>query len=647
MTPSETRPRTSLRVSRALLRVKPDRRLVQEQNLWPVEDPSREVQLLLHSPGELFHPAVGGIRKSDSLQDLIDPTLTKLDGNAEEVGEVSQILAGAHPIVEAPLPAEDEPDPRSDRLRTARHVNAEDSRLPFRGKQQGREDLGERGLPGPVRSQQPEQFALLDGEVHTVQRHRPDLLLEEEALPRLEHASDPAGLDRRFAHAALQLRTRPKMRCAQPAGPAPNWPNISLLSRCPVSSLAGPVKRLINCRGLGLPGGEGPCLADKIRDGRVAGRLILYIETPARRDEVAPCRRQPRGRRASPLPRAQGIPAKELPKVYRTMMLARLMDERCLSLQRQGRIGFYVPLQGQEGAQVGCAWALDPGRLAVSCISGTWRRPRPGLSLRGLFDQFIGNSGDVLKGRQMPNHYGSREHRFVTASSPVGTQISHAVGAAMAAQRKHDPIVTVTFFGDGTTSSNDFHAGLNFAGVFQTPTIFFCQNNQWAISMPRERQTHSKTLAMKAAAYGIEGIVVDGEDVHAVYRAVRDARARALGGKGPTLIEAQVYRLGPHSTSDDPKRYRTDAELAEWKARDSVARVRAELIASGPLSEETDAKLVESLKVEISAALKDAEATAPVEPTTLFDDVFESRTPRLEEERAQFSKWLAEGVLKQ
>ncbi|MCI4358282.1 MAG: thiamine pyrophosphate-dependent enzyme [Thermoplasmata archaeon] len=348
----------------------------------------------------------------------------------------------------------------------------------------------------------------------------------------------------------------------------------------------------------------------------------------------------------SPPSDAGGIPPEDLPKVYRAMLLARLMDERCLSLQRQGRIGFYVPLQGQEGAQVACAWALDPSdwlfpayrELAVALVRG--------LPLVSLFDQFIGNAGDVLKGRQMPNHYGAREYRFVTASSPVGTQIIHAVGAAMAAQRKKERIVTVTFFGDGTTSSNDFHSGLNFAGVFQAPTIFFCQNNQWAISMPRERQTRSKTLAMKASAYGIEGVVVDGEDVHAVYRAVRDARRKAIAGGGPTLIEAQVYRLGPHSTSDDPKRYRTDAELAEWKARDSVGRVRQELLTSGGLTEESEAKLLESLRAEIAMALKEAEGTAPIDPSTLFDDVFERPTPRLDEERAEFSKFLTEGVLK-
>jgi pyruvate dehydrogenase E1 component alpha subunit len=336
----------------------------------------------------------------------------------------------------------------------------------------------------------------------------------------------------------------------------------------------------------------------------------------------------------------------DLPKLYRAMVLARAVDERCLTLQRQGRIGFYVPLQGQEAAQVGCAWALEPEdwvfpayrELAVALVRG--------VPLKLLFDQFIGNSGDVLKGRQMPNHYGYREFRFVTASSPVGTQISQAVGAAMAARWKGEEIVTATFFGDGTTSSNDFHAGLNFAGVFRAPTIFFCQNNQWAISLPRDRQTRSETLAAKAAAYGFPGVVVDGTDVHAVYRAVREARQRALAGEGPTLIEAQVYRLGPHSTSDDPRRYRTDAELEEWKAKDPIARVKHELLGGGSWTEADDTALWETIRKEVVAAFAAAETTAPVDPLTLFDDVLAERPPNLEHERAEFAQMLQDGVLK-
>jgi TPP-dependent pyruvate/acetoin dehydrogenase alpha subunit len=334
-------------------------------------------------------------------------------------------------------------------------------------------------------------------------------------------------------------------------------------------------------------------------------------------------------------PASTGLPAADLPEVYRTMVTARLMDERCLTLQRQGRIGFYVPLQGQEAAQVGCGWALDPAdwifpayrELAVALCRK--------IPLELLIDQFIGNAGDDLKGRQMPNHFGYRRFRFVPASSPVGTQIIHAVGTAMAARWKEERIATVTFFGDGTTSSNDFHSGLNFAGVYKAPTIFFCQNNQWAISLPRARQTASETLAEKATAYGIPGVVVDGMDVHAVYRAVALARERAVSGGGPTLIEAQVYRLGPHTSSDDPTRYRSDAEVDLWKAKDPVRLLRAELIGSGALSEESDRALWESIRAQIAAAVKAAEATPPVDPLTMFDDVYAQRTPRLESERAE------------
>jgi pyruvate dehydrogenase E1 component subunit alpha len=318
---------------------------------------------------------------------------------------------------------------------------------------------------------------------------------------------------------------------------------------------------------------------------------------------------------------------------YRTMVQARAMDERCLTLQRQGRIGFYVPLQGQEAAQVGAAMALHAEdwifpayrELAVALVRG--------VPIRLLLDQFVGNSGDSMKGRQMPNHYGYPRYRFVTASSPVGTQITQAVGAAMAAKRKGAPIVTISFFGDGTTSSNDFHAGMNFAGVFDAPTIFFCQNNQWAISLPRARQTRAETLAQKANAYGFPGQVVDGNDVSAVFRAVQAARARAVGGGGPTLIEAQVYRLGPHSTSDDPKRYRTDEELAQWKEKDPIARLKHGLLTTGRWTESQDQQLWEVARKEIQQAFQEAEATPPVDPGSMFEDVYAHVPPWLEAQR--------------
>ena len=340
------------------------------------------------------------------------------------------------------------------------------------------------------------------------------------------------------------------------------------------------------------------------------------------------------------------IPEAELPNVYRKMVMARVMDERCLTMQRQGRIGFYVPLQGQEAAQIGCAWALKAEDWIFPAYRELGIALVRGIPIGKMLDQFIGNSGDISKGRQMPNHYGFREYRFVTASSPVGTQISHATGAAMAMQRRKESAITISFFGDGTTSSNDFHAGLNFAGVYKAPTIFFCQNNQWAISLPREQQTRSETLAAKAVAYGFPGVVVDGTDAQAVYSAVAEARERAIGGGGPTLIEAQVYRLGPHSTSDDPKRYRSDAELAEWRKKDPLARMKHDLLAGGSWKESDDTALWEQARQEVADAVKTAEATAPLDPTSFFDDVFATMLPSLAAQRAEFESLLKEGVVK-
>jgi pyruvate dehydrogenase E1 component subunit alpha len=333
----------------------------------------------------------------------------------------------------------------------------------------------------------------------------------------------------------------------------------------------------------------------------------------------------------------------ELLDAYRVMVLARATDDRCLSLQRQGRIGFYVPASGQEAAQVGCARALSPEDWVFPAYRELGVALSRGVPLRALFDQFIGNSGDANKGRQMPNHYGFKEFHFVVASSPIGDQITQAVGAALAARRRGDPIVTISFFGDGATSSNDFHAGLNFAGVYKAPTIFFCQNNQWAISFPRSRQTRSETLAEKASAYGIPGVVVDGMDVHAVYRAVASARRRAISGEGPTLIEAQVYRMGPHTSSDDPTRYRTAQEVETWRAKDPVGRLRAELLGSGALTEESDHILWDEVRAEISAAVKRAESTPPGDPLTMFDDVFARRTAELEAQRSDLMQFLRKG----
>lgn len=343
---------------------------------------------------------------------------------------------------------------------------------------------------------------------------------------------------------------------------------------------------------------------------------------------------------------ATELAAEDLVPMYRMMLTARSLDERCLTMQRQGRIGFYAPVMGQEAAQVACGWALDPKDWLFPSYRELGVALTRGITPEELLDQFYGNAADRLRGRQMPNHYGYRDRNFVVASSPIGTQIIQAVGAAMAGRRRGDPGITVTFFGDGATSSNDFHAGLNFGGVFQTPTIFFCQNNGWAISLPRSRQTMSKTLADKGVAYGVPGVVVDGNDVHQVFRAVREARARAVAGGGPTLIEAQVYRLGPHSTSDDPKRYRSEEELADWKERDPIGRLKHELIDAGSWSEDQDLKLADEVRAGIAAAVSAAEAKGPADPLTILDDVFATRTPALEDQYRQLEEMLRAGLVK-
>jgi pyruvate dehydrogenase E1 component alpha subunit len=338
-----------------------------------------------------------------------------------------------------------------------------------------------------------------------------------------------------------------------------------------------------------------------------------------------------------------GLAGERLVGAYRTMVLARTLDERCLALQRQGRIGFYAPHAGQEAALVGSALAMEPDdwifpayrELSVALVRG--------VPLQAIVDQLFGNADDLCRGRQMPNHFAFRDQHFVSASSPIGTQISQAVGAGIAARLRKAPIATITYFGDGATSSNDFHAGLNFAGVYRAPTVFFCQNNEWAISLPREQQTKSATLAMKAEAYGFPGVVVDGNDLRSVHDAVRTARARAVAGDGPTLIEAQVYRLGPHSTSDDPHRYRPDAEVEAARQRDPLHRLRSELTGSGLLDDAADAKILEEARGALAAAIAHAEAAAPVDPLSLFDDVFARRTPRLESERAEAAAHLADG----
>jgi pyruvate dehydrogenase E1 component alpha subunit len=317
-----------------------------------------------------------------------------------------------------------------------------------------------------------------------------------------------------------------------------------------------------------------------------------------------------------------GITDAELVSLYTFMVRVRILDDRLVALQRQGRIGFHIGSIGEEAAIMGSTFAMRKSDWIFPCYrefgAALWR----GLPLQTYMDNMFGNSRDTVKGRQMPDHYTSREAHFVSISSPVGTQITHAVGFAWAAKLRRDDLVTIVYFGDGATSANDFHNGMNFAGVFKTPTIFFCRNNGWAISVPTERQTASASFAEKGVAYGVPSLRCDGNDLLAVIAATREALARALRGDGPTLVEAITYRLSGHSTSDDPKAYREEHEVEEWRRRDPIARLRRMLHARGLFSEADHAKLEAATQEEIKKAILAAERVPPPGIPSMFEDVY-------------------------
>ena len=323
-------------------------------------------------------------------------------------------------------------------------------------------------------------------------------------------------------------------------------------------------------------------------------------------------------------------------RLYRGMSLQRILDNRMLALQRQGRIGFYGPSLGQEAAIVGAAIAMEPDDWIVPQYREPGAALVRGMPLKELLCQLMGNAEDAVKGRQMPCHYVYRKGNYLSISSPVGTQLPHAVGIGWAMRLRREPHAVLAFFGDGATSTADFHSAMNFAGVFRTPTVFLCNNNQWAISVPVAKQTAASTLAQKAPAYGFDGVRVDGMDALAVYRTTRDAAGRAREGQGPTMIEAVTYRLGPHSSSDDPARYRDEAEVATWRARDPIARFRRYLERAGWWDDAREARLEQEIGDEITHAIQEAERAGPPGIDTLFTDVYETMPAHLREERDAF-----------
>lgn len=319
-----------------------------------------------------------------------------------------------------------------------------------------------------------------------------------------------------------------------------------------------------------------------------------------------------------------GLTAEDLKKMYRLMVLARTLDERMWILNRQGKVHFVISGQGQEGAQIGTAYALRPGvdffvpyyRDLTVCLYA-------GVTPREIMLSLFARADDPASGgRQMPGHYSYKPLKIVTGSSPIATQIPHAVGIALASKIKNEDVVTAVWFGEAASSKGDFHEGLNFAGVIKAPVIFICENNHYAISVPQNKQMAVPNVADKACAYGFPGVVTDGNDVLDVYKAMKAAVERARAGEGPTLIECKTYRIVPHSSDDDESRYRTKVEVEEWKRKGPIERLRTYMQAQGIWSEEFESQVKSEALSIVDDATRFAEQASPPSPSSLLRHVF-------------------------
>ncbi len=320
-------------------------------------------------------------------------------------------------------------------------------------------------------------------------------------------------------------------------------------------------------------------------------------------------------------------------RLYREMVRLRVLDERMMTLQRQGRVGFYGACTGQEAATLASAIVLEPSDWIFPALRESGAMLLRGFPMVPYLCQVFGNVGDETRGRQMPSHMASRSVNQVSWGSCIGTQLPQAVGAAMAAKIKGDRTVIAAYLGDGATSEGDFHVAMNFAGVFKAPVVFICQNNHWAISVPTAKQTASESIAIKAQAYGFPGVKVDGNDAVAVYETVRAAVDRARSGGGPSLVECETYRIGAHSSSDDPTRYRDEREVEAWRKRDPIEILRGRLGAMGSWSATDEDSLRAKLLEEVNAAIAEAEQKPDPPRESLFEDVYSTLPWSLREQR--------------
>lgn len=323
----------------------------------------------------------------------------------------------------------------------------------------------------------------------------------------------------------------------------------------------------------------------------------------------------------------------QLEEMYGLMLKARLFDEKMLRMQRQGRIGTYGPFSGQEAAQIGSAYALEKNDWIFPSYREIAACMVHGLPLKQSILYVMGH----LKGGQTPQGLNIFPVQIIIAG-----QTLHATGCALATKLKGETDVSVTYFGDGATSQGDFHEALNMASVNKVPAVFFCQNNHWAISVPIHEQTASQTLAQKAIAYGMKGVQVDGNDVLAVYDVMKDATKRARDGEGPTLIEAVTYRQGPHTTADDPTKYRDRDEVDDWVTnKDPILRFYRFLERRGLMNEDKQTELKEKFNQEIERAVSEAESEEKSTTDEVFDYVYDEPYKLLSEQKLEVQQFLA------
>lgn len=317
------------------------------------------------------------------------------------------------------------------------------------------------------------------------------------------------------------------------------------------------------------------------------------------------------------------ISREQAEKILNTMQFVRVLDERMIAAQRQGRISFYLACTGEEAATVGSAAALEPQDMIMSQYREQGALAYRGYGVDEFMNQMFSNEKESCKGRQMPVHYGAKELNFMTVSSPLGTQIPQAAGYAYGQKMAGQDAVTICYFGEGAASEGDFHAGLNMAAVLNCPTIFFCRNNGYAISTPAEEQFAGDGIAPRGIGYGIRTIRVDGNDLFAVYAATQKARALALEHNCPVLIEAMSYRLAAHSTSDDPTGYRSKEEEAVWHERDPLSRFANWMRHQGWLDDKANEAELEKMRQQVLHALKEAEQVPVCHIDQMIDDVYD------------------------